>query len=414
LIRLAALALLLLIVLVGGRRTPARFPVPAGIRLLFVTGSEFLVVGILLGPQLLGILDREVIEALRPFATVGLAFVGLHYGLQLEIPLLRTIPLFYSVAPAVQAAGGALAVGIPAWFWLRAWPADARETLVATLVLAAAAACSTPAPLDMLALDRKYAGSPVLRMLRHLAEMGELPALALFGLALCWRQEAPVIPGWSSFLFLQWLGLAALMGVLFGGALALLPRVGKVGTGRLLVGGLAATFFFGGMARYLHISPLFVGLVAGITVANIPGPRRRVQALVHRLEGPFMMFLLLVAGAVGTLDTPLGLGAAGVLAAAAVLVVLRLLGKGLAGILLARTTHALRNPPAGFGLGLVAQGGIAVALALDYLESGPGPFTSLVLAATMFAVLVTEMVSPWMILRVLRQEGPGRAGEGGP
>ncbi len=413
-IRLGALALLLLIVLVGGRRTPARFPVPAGIRLLFVTGSEFLLVGILLGPRALGILDAGVIEALRPFATVGLAFVGLHYGLQLEIPLLRTIPLFYSVAPAVQAAGGALAVGLPAWLWLRAWPADLRETLVAVLVLAAAAACSTPAPLDMLALDRKYAGSPVLRMLRHLAEMGELPALALAGLALCWRQRTPVIPGTHGLYLVQWLGLAVGIGLLFGGALALLPRVGKVGTGRLLVGGLAATFFFGGMARYLHLSPLFVGLVAGITVANLPGPRRRVQALVHRMEGPFMMFLLLMAGAVGTLETPLGLGAAGVLAAAAVLVVLRLVGKGFAGVLLARTTHALRNPPAGFGLGLVAQGGIAVAVALDYLEAGPGPFSSFVLAATMFAVLVTEMVAPWMILRVLRADPASGEGEETP
>jgi len=414
LIRLAALALLLLIVLVGGRRTPARFPVPAGVRLLFVTGSEFLVVGVLLGPQVLGILDPAVIAALRPFATVGLAFIGLHYGLQLEIPLLRTIPLFYSVGPAVQAAGGALAVGIPAWFWLRAWPADTREILVAALVLAAAAACSTPAPLDMLALDRRYAASPVLRMLRHLAEMGELPALLLFGLALCGRHREPVIPGQPSLAFLQWLGLALVLGLLFGGVLSLLPRVGKVGTGRLLVGGLAAAFFFGGMARYLHLSPLFVGLLAGITVANVPGPRRRVQALVHRLEGPFMMFLLLVAGAAATLASPLGLGVGGLLAAAAALVALRLLGKALAGLVLARTTHALRNPPPGFGLGLVAQGGIAAALALDYLESGPGPFTSVVLAATTFAVLVTELAAPWMILRVLRGEGRGTAREERP
>ncbi len=431
-LKLLALSALLVLVLVGARRRPESLPLPPGLRLLFVTGSEFLFVGVLLSPLALGVLDDATLDALSPFTAVGLGFVGLHYGLQLEAKLLRWVPLFYNVAPIAQALGGALAVLLPSYALFVFHFGAGTETLVASLVFAAAAACSTPAPLDLLARDKRFAGSPLLLMLRHLAEMGELPALLLYGFAICYRHQEPVVAAWPHAITLQWLLLSVLLGAAFGLILEILPHVGKEGTGRMVVGGLGATFFFTGFARALMVSPLFVGVLAGILVANLPGSSTRLRRFVSRTETPFWMFLLLVAGASWRIEEIAGLPATLLIALAFALMFVRLFGKAAAGWIIARTTHAPRNPPPGFGFGLVAQGGIAVALVLDYQgatsflassslsagatsalsasassslsTSASSSLAAAVVTMILLSVIVTETCAPWVILRVLRQD----------
>ena len=409
--KILALTGLMLIVIAGARRRPERLHLPAGLRLLFVTGSEFLLVGVLLGPLGLDLLDQQVLATLRPLAAIAMGFVGLHYGLQLEARVLRWVPLFYNVAPLVQALGGAAAVGLPAGILFYSVYGHGRESLVAALVVGAAGACSTVAPLDLLSEDRRWSASPLLMMLRHLAEMGELPALAIFGIAVCLRPEAAVIPGVDLLVPLQWFLLALLLGVLFGALLEILPRVGKGGTGRLVVGGLGATLFFAGAARYLQLSPLLVSLFAGILVANVPGPSARLKRLVANTEQPLSLFLLLLAGASWRLDQAGPFGPLALVLLSLAMIVLRLLGKGGAGWILARTTHAPRNPPSSFGFGLVAQGGISAALALDYMDAGQSPLTPVVVTAILLSLILTEVLAPWITLRVLAAAGEASGGD---
>jgi Kef-type K+ transport system membrane component KefB len=409
LVKLLALIALLVFVLLGSRRRPEHLQLPAGLRLLFVTGTEYILIGALLGPVGFGVLDADTLAGLGPFAAVGLGFVGLHFGMQLEASLLRVIPLFYNIAPVVHAAGGAIMAGVPAWLLFSHWYGPGRETVAAAMILAAAAACSSPAPLEILFKLRRYSASSLLQMLRHLAEMGELPALVLLTLAVCYRHPAGLLTDWPIPSTLQWLAVSIVLGCVFGLTLTLLPRLGREGTGRLVVGVVSAVLFFAGLARYLHLSPLVVSLVAGAVLINVPGPRRRVYRLISRTERPFHLFLLLLAGAFW--DPPASLAAdwTSMALLAFGLILLRVLGKYLAGQILARTTHAPRDPPRNFGLGLVAQGGIAAAMALDYLQAGTAPVSQLVVTIILLSVVVTEICAPWLILRVLaadRREHP--------
>ncbi len=400
-IKLLLFALLAVLLIAGARRRPENLPLPAGLRLLFVTGTEFLFVGVLLGPLALGVLDEERLSALKPITAVGMGFVGLHYGLQLEAKLLRWIPLFYHVAPLAQAMGGALFAFVPSYFLFAYLFGAGTETTVAALVLAAAAACSTPEPLDLLARDSRFAGASLLTMLRHLAEMGELPALLLYGIAVCYRHDSGLVVGWTLLPTLQWLLLTLLLGVVFGLVLDVLPAVGRGGTGRLVVGGLGAILFFTGFARYLLISPLFVSLIAGLLVINVPGPSRRLRRFVANTETPFRLFLLLVAGASWSLEAQRPLTTPIILLLAFALMASRILGKVSAGWVLAKTTHAPRDPTPIFGIGLVAQGGISAAIALDYLDEGVGPATQLVVTMILLSVIVTELIAPWLILHIV-------------
>lgn len=406
--KILALAAILVFILLGSRRRPEHLRLPAGLRLLFVTGTEYILLGAVLGPAGFGVLDDQTLAGLSPFAAVGLGFVGLHYGMQLEASLLRWIPLFYNVAPIVHALGGALLAGLPAWLLFSAWYGPGPETAAAALVLAAAAACSSAAPLETLFKVAPYRGSPLLQMLRHLAEMGELPALALLTLAVCIRHPGGFFEDVPIPAALQWLSVSVALGVVFGLMLTLLPRLGREGTGRLVVGAVSAVLFFAGFARYLQLSPLVVSLVAGIVLVNLPGSRQRVYRLISRSERPFHLFLLLLAGALWRPAFPEGTGWAALALLAGGLILLRIFGKYLAGQVLARTTHAPREPPPNFGLGLAAQGSIAAAIALDYLQAGTAPVTQLVVTVVLVSVVATEIAAPWLILRVLAADRRAR------
>ena len=81
---IAAILLLAVLALAGHRKSFVRvLPSRAG-SLFFLTGTEFLLVGYLLGDSFLGILDASTLDQVRPFLIVGLGWIGLLAGIQLE------------------------------------------------------------------------------------------------------------------------------------------------------------------------------------------------------------------------------------------------------------------------------------------------------------------------------------------
>jgi hypothetical protein len=66
---------------------------------------------------------------------------------------------------------------------------------------------------------------------------------------------------------------------------------------------LSALALAGGAAAYLHVSPLAVGLVAGVTWTLVPGRVDRVvESDLRRVQHPVVVLLLVTAGASATLS----------------------------------------------------------------------------------------------------------------
>ncbi|MCA9297506.1 MAG: hypothetical protein KDA28_00485, partial [Phycisphaerales bacterium] len=81
---LVATLVLILVALVGARLSFSTDLAPSGPRLLFRTGTHFIAVGYLLGPDVLGLLSAQASRQLSPILAVGLGWVGFHFGLQLD------------------------------------------------------------------------------------------------------------------------------------------------------------------------------------------------------------------------------------------------------------------------------------------------------------------------------------------
>jgi hypothetical protein len=392
------IALLLIIALIGYRRTFTRLQLPRGAQLIFLTGTEFILVGLALGDQMIGILDEPTIRSLTPLFGLGLGVIGLIFGIQIELDKILRFPTRYLLMTFIQAAFTMLVVFWP-FYWIleRLFGSGDQSALLASLVLAATAACTAQTALAM--VDREFGlrRSKVMELLRYISSIDALVGLLVLQLALCLMQTRPVLlldAGHS----LQWFGLSLLVGLSAGFLLHLLTRM-RCSDEELLIFVLGMAVFSGGIALFLKLSPLFVNTLMGVVVANLPGSKNRIFHLLARLEKPFYIVFLILAGAIWRPGSPWGLPLA------VLYLGLRLIGKVSGGYLAAKTAPVSLRPPASVGLGLISQGGIAIAMVMNYYELSSAMVTDVVVTTVLIAVILNELASPFLARSVLQRAG---------
>jgi hypothetical protein len=142
-----------------------------------------------------------------------------------------------------------------------------------------------------------------------------------------------------------------------------------------------------GASYYLNLSPIFTNLILGIILANSGGSHRDVTGLLRATERPVYLALLIFAGAAWS---P---GSQELLFIAPIFVLVRLVARFAGGwVAGARVAPPeLRTPR--LGRALLAQGGLAVALAVNYTQVRPDLNPDLILTATLVSVLLFEIVA---------------------
>jgi len=218
--------------------------------------------------------------------------------------------------------------------------------------------------------------------------VGALIAVVAFGLVLAIFHQGDVAPGVRPPTATEWSVINVAVGVASGVLFHLFlgPR-GHLDEGRLFVALAGAIVVASGASYYLNLSPIFTNLVLGFILVNSGSAHRDVTRLLLSTERPVYLALLLFAGAAWS---P---GSVDLLFIAPLFVMIRVfarfLGGGMAGGYVA--PPELRAP--GLGRGLLALGGIGVALALNYGQVYPELHPRLILTATLLAVLLFEIVA---------------------
>jgi hypothetical protein len=167
--------------------------------------------------------------------------------------------------------------------------------------------------------------------------------------------------------------------------------------------GIAA--FASGAALQLQLSPLFVSVVMGSVVANFSPDPQRVFRVLHEWEKPIYVVFLLLAGALLDFSTPwiavLALGYA----------ILRGGGKVIGNLAMIRVLPLEVTPPRRFGLGLIPQGGISLAMAISGVLTYGGlvlngmDAADLLFAVVVLGVLLSELAGPFFTLNILQRAG---------
>jgi hypothetical protein len=367
-------------------------------RFLFVSGLEYVLLGIVLGPWVLPqIQPFSDLTRLAPIFAFAAGWVGLLYGLDLEARPPGGATLGTTIRPLRIAvldtaiAGGAITLAAHWFFRLGLLVPDPGPEVAwgAALLLGCTAAAGSSSGIELLRSRFGDRESQLLPLLDRITWYGALVAVAAFGLLFCVFHQGSTlttqtVPWWGWALLT--LGLGVALGLVFW--LFIGPNHDPNHVFLAMVGIL---LFASGSAFFLNLSALLVNLVLGAVLAQTRhGPTLRQELI--RTARPVRLVLLLFAGAHWR-PVPLE---AGLLVVAGFLC-LRLLAKVLsAGIATVGTGLRLD-----LFRGLMSQGKVAVAMALSFRLVYEGPVVDLAYTAVLVGVVVHELVSPRMLRGLL-------------
>ncbi len=397
---LVGVLILVLLGLLGARFAfdPARSPL--GPRLVLATGSHFVLVGVLLGP-VLGLLTYDVIGRLEPFMALGLGWIGLLFGLQLDRRQLRQFPPAFLFFTLLQAAIAFVVFAAVALVAFRLTGPEDPMGPAAVMAAAATAAVSTPAGVALISRTFRVQG-PVTRLLFYVASLDAI--VGIVALQLTYAVFHPAAAAVGGFGWGVWMGVALAIGIIFGVFFLWLSRP-KPERDELTLFLLGLVMFEAGAALYLGISPLFVSMITGIVVANMSPSRRRAFSILQNWERPVYVVVLILAGALISfadwVTIPLAVGYA----------VLRSMAKYAAGALSAYLVPLRFTVPSQIGGGLIAQGGISLAMGLSAtltygaVAGSAGVAVRVVIGAIVLGVAASELVAPFVTRDLLRRAG---------
>jgi hypothetical protein len=395
--------ILILLALVGARISFSTLQVPPGPRLVFRTGTHFLFLGFILGPKLLGLLTQEAVQQLFPLLGLGLGWIGFLFGLQLDRRTLRQFPGAFhllAIGQAVLVFFFFLGIG-----WL-ALLGSGQTGPIPRLVLmgAAATACiSAPAGIALISTNFQVRGR-VRDLLFFVASVDALVGIGALQVVYALFPPGDLGIGLPFLPRLAWvvaaLGLGVICGILF--IWLTRPRPGGEEMVLFLLG-IAA--FASGSALQLQLSPLFVSVVMGAVVANFSADPQRVYRVLQNWEKPIYVVFLMLAGALLSFSTPW------ILLLAFGYALVRGLGKVLGNLVMVRLVPLQFATPRRFGLGLIPQGGISLAMAIsgvltyNRLMMDGRDVVEILFAVVVLGVILSELTGPFFTRNILMRAG---------
>jgi Kef-type K+ transport system membrane component KefB len=377
---------------------------PLGFRAILYTYGEFVFLGFALGPRGFDLLSADFLSGMKPFIALGIGLMGLFYGLQFDWKTIKRFSARLFVLTIAQALFTFVFV-FSAFILLFVLVNRAQSPLSIELAaaLAAIASMTDPTAISILVRENNPRG-PNSDLLRFIASVDGIAGLVLFNLVLSWVNPSLIVSIDAS----HWVNAAAWFGLSLGVGLlsgllfcALLRRSAPPGEMAVYLSGV--TILTSGLSWSCGLSPLFTMLAAGIVLANYSHRSEIVYSALGKLERPaFIVFLVLV----GAHWTPKFYFAFLLIPA---YIGFRALGKYFGFQMASSAVRLPVKPHRELGLGLLSQGGLALAMTANLtILVREGPFESvlyLIQTVVLISILLNEFVTPGLTRRALRKAG---------
>lgn len=368
------------------------------------SGTEFLFLGVLLGPKFLGLVSLENREWFEPFNAVALSWLGvvsgLHYGRASGAFGLPSRTMGTGLLVATFSAG--LTAGAAALVGSLALGFQGSSLLLFALGIGAVSAETTRHAVRWV-VQRHAASGPLTDLVGSMSEGDDAVALLLLALATSLAQPATaLVPGsWAPLLGVAVsLGLGVVLGITLAALFKLEGRSGQ--RWGILLG---ATLLGVGVSLKLGLSAVWVAFVMGIAASLASNRANEPSDMVEPTERPTMLPALIIAGAYVSLPTStMGWIAAG----AAVLA--RVLSKLASGRAIDRWLRASSTPqpavsPFLYGASLLPAGVLSITAGLSVAIGAPGPAAEIVLFVAVANTLLGELFGTPALRWALRQRG---------
>jgi len=355
----------------------------------FVTGAEYIVLGVLLGP-ITGVLDTETIGALTPISVLGTGSLGLLAGLNLHFHRFNPFRMRAFQSGIFIALGTLVTViGLPtlAIFYFDI-SSDFNQFMPLLLCTGAVAVVVNTGPLRAMAAFWGAEGSST-DFSVHVARFCSSVGIIAFGLIFCFYNDTTVpFDVDPPFVWMTWLGIHLLLGSLLGLIFAgFLNR--ELSDDKLITVFMGMVIFTSGFAYYLHLSPIFVNFVVGVLLINISPHVEHVHKRLLDIRRPIYIILFFFAGAGWALGAKPIWGYSLVI----IYLLLRFLGRMFGSAVASRLTKE-RSYGSGLYRALQGSGALSVAMLLDYTQVfGNADYVGLMYNGLLIAIVLSEIGS---------------------
>ncbi|HEX9639863.1 MAG TPA: cation:proton antiporter [Candidatus Krumholzibacteria bacterium] len=364
------------------------------IRLPRVTGQ--IVIGVILGPSVLALVDLPAIHALRPVTHFALGLIAVTLGSHLHFRKLRNaarrllwLLLLESTLIPLLVFLAAMATGDVGWS--------------EAFLLAALAISTAPATILALVKETRSRGVFVKTVVAAVA-LNNIACIAIFEFAHAAARlnlAAGEQSGLRDLALQPLLELAgsALLGFAVGAALIFSTRR-IVRSDQLSTASMMAILVAAGLSEWLELSSLLACLFLGMTLANLTPDKEEIgHGVFENFAAAIYAIFFTLAGMELQLEM---VPAAGLLAG--VVIVARIVGKVFAGHIAMRLSGAPDPVRRYLGWALLPQAGVAVGLVL-LVQDDPAlaSIAQLILAVGLTMVTAAEIIGPvltrWSLAR---------------
>jgi Kef-type K+ transport system membrane component KefB len=360
-----------------------------GQRTLLPRVTLLLILGVVIGKEMLDIIPPVFSELFDIVAVIALLMVGFLLGGRLTIDSLRQsmgrvlwISLSTAIITTIIVSLGLVWVGVP------------KE--IAILLGCIASATAPAAVLDVVT-ESNYKG-PFRDLLLSVVTLDDAWALMLFGIgvAVVSSFNGYGIDDSSILMAIRDIGGAILLGLLIGFPAAYLT--GRLKPGQpILSEALGLVFVCGGLALWFDVSFLIASMVLGAVVTNFA---KHHQYPFHAIEGidwPFLVIFFVLAGASLELKAVAEVGLVGT-----VYILCRIVGKLLGARIGSQCSRADQQTKSWMGVALLPQAGVAIGMALvasNYFPEYRQTLLSVVIASTIFFEIIGPVFTRLALLR---------------
>jgi Kef-type K+ transport system membrane component KefB len=355
--------------------------------------SLLLILGIVIGDQVLDIIPPAISQRFDIITTMALLMIGFLLGGRLTIDSLRKLGqqvIWISVCAATVTCllvGSALAVA-------------GVSTDLAILLGCIAAATAPAATVDTVLESGSQ--SPFSRLLLAIVAIDDVWALLLFSIGLA---LVSMLNGTAGGIEALTAAGHEILGGLLIGILIGLPAAyitGRLRPGQpMLTEALGLVFICGGLAIWLDVSFLVAAMAMGATIANLARHHDYPFHEIENIEWPFMALFFMLAGASLDIGMLQQLGLIGI-----IYLLARVAGKLSGAWLGAHVSHAGSETGRWMGAAMLPQAGVAIGMALLVAERFPGQRDT-ILTIVIGATVVFELLGPIFTRLSLRHTEPG-------
>lgn len=392
-----ALLLIIFLAFSGYHLSFRELKLPVVARKFYLTGTEFLFLGLLLGPEFVNMFDAGILKGLEPLSGLILGWIGLLFGLQFEINKMRRFPVEYFRAATVEGlvTGGVVLTGtfLVLYFFFRM---DLLMIGIVSMALSASAACTAQTGLALVAPGLIAKRQETASILRYISSFDGLIALCFLGLSYLLRPLAVAGYSWGGVIgYRTVIAVGTFVVILF---LYTLFMGGRRNEKELLLVMIGMAVLTSGTASVLNFSPLIMNFLMGVCLVNLSRQKELIFQILISVEKPVYIMLMVFLGISWHLTTvwPFILGAG--------FCVLRITGKFSGGYMVSRFIPGMQHVTRQLGFGLIEQGGLSLAVLYDFQYGVVGDLSAHVLSVVIVSVMISDVVSMHYLLRLFKKE----------